>query len=129
MEKIVDALWATWDEGKAYGKFHWICLAIMAVLILFFIIAFKNGKVSDKTFKSIMIFNAFILILFDIYGEIVFSYSPSTGEWHYAWSRFPFQFSSMPMYFMLFAGLAKPGKFASGVVILLEHMDLLQGCL
>lgn len=129
MEGIIKFFWATWEQRTDYGPFHLISLAIMLALIVLVCFTCRKSKLSDKAFRIIMIVVGVLLILFDIYGQIYFSYTPETGKWEYAWHRFPFQFCSTPMYIILLAGLAKPGKFQEWCCDFLGTFGLLAGIL
>ena len=129
MESIINFLWAEWPQRTDYGPFHLICLGIMIGLIVLVCFTCRGSKLSDKAFRIIMIVVGVLLILFDVYSQIYFSYNPSTGEWHYAWHRFPLQFCSVPMYVILLAGLARPGKFQEWCCDFLGTFGLLAGLL
>lgn len=129
MEGIINFFYATWEKRTAYGWFHILSLAIMVALIVIVLITCREKKLSDKAFRIITISVALILILFEAYKQIVFTYDPATGVWDYQWYAFPFQFCSTPMYVLLLAGLVRPGKFREFLCSFLATFGLLAGLL
>ena len=129
MEGIIKFFWATWEQRTDYGPFHLISLAIMVGLIVLIFIFGREKKVSDRAFRIIAIGVSLLLILFEVYKEIVFAYDPATNTWSYPWHAFPFQFCSTPMYILLIAGIAKPGKVREFCCDFLGTFGLLAGLL
>lgn len=129
MEGIINFFYATWEKRTDYGPFHLISLAIMVALIVLICFTCRGNRVSDKAFRIIAIFVSAILILFEVYKQIVYTYNPTTGVWKYQWYAFPFQFCSTPMYVLLLAGLAKPGKLREWCSNFLGTFGLLAGLL
>ncbi|MBQ8468458.1 MAG: YwaF family protein [Clostridia bacterium] len=129
MEGIVNFFWATWEQRTDYGAFHLISLGIMVALIVLVCLTCRKSRLSDKAFRIISIVVGVLLILFEAYKQIVFAYDPATGKWDYPWHAFPFQFCSTPMYIILLAGIAKPGKFQEWCCDFLGTFGLLAGLL
>ena len=84
-----------------YGWFHILCL-IITILITIVLIYKKPNK------KKTMLVISIIMILFETYKQLSFSFD--NGIWNYQWYGFPFQFCATPMYVALVAGLTKNKK-------------------
>ena len=102
-ESIVIFLQIKMEKPGLFGWYHLLCLGIMFALCV--LIAWKAKNLTDKQIDIILGVTASVLILFEIYKQIVFSYN--NGDWNYQWYIFPFQFCSTPMYVMLTASLVK----------------------
>ena len=64
-----------------------------------------------KMTRIVVLTYSIVTILLEVYKQLNFSFNSTTGEWHYQWYAFPFQFCSTPMYNGLIAGCVKKGKF------------------
>jgi len=106
-----------WLEGTMatptwFGWFHIMWLVIMiSVCVLIYI--FRN-KISKKTVNIILIVTGIVLVIFEIYKQVIYTFDyHGVGEpatWSYRWWAFPFQFCSTPMYLMILAGILRKGK-------------------
>jgi len=103
-------------SGKAemptpFGLFHIICLFITFLFTVFLCIRFKEA--SYKTEKLILIIIWGILVVLEIYKQLVYSahFSESQVVWRYKWDSFPFQFCSSPLYLLPLAALPKKESF------------------
>ena len=85
--------------------FYYLSVVLMIFLIIIAIRSMKHAD--DAKWKKLMLLFASVLLLFEVYKQLNFSY---TNHWHYRWYAFPLQFCSTPMYVALLAGLIKPGK-------------------
>lgn len=114
-EKILAALDGRMETPTMYGWFHlmfWALVVVATVLLCYF--AVKNRKDKDKMAKMtriVVLTYSIVTILLEVYKQLNFSFNSTTGEWHYQWYAFPFQFCSTPMYIGLIAGCVKKGKF------------------
>jgi len=84
--------------------FHWLSLIILIATTVFLIKYFKKG--TEKQIKKVILISGIIMVIFEIYKQIIFNYD-GTG---YEWYAFPFQFCSTPMYLYLVLGLSKNKK-------------------
>jgi len=123
-EKVLKFLDAKMVEPIPYGWFHLLSVAFVIGLIL--LVCFTCKKLSDKRFRIICIATACVMILFEIYKQLNYSFNSSTGVWDYQWYAFPFQFCSTPMYVLLLAGLTK-GKFQEFLCSFLATFGLFAG--
>lgn len=85
--------------------FHYLFLILLFVGMFFSIKLMR--KMSNKEIKKTLLIFSLILIVFEIYKQLIFSYQ---ANWSYQWYAFPFQFCSTPMYVALLAGLTKNKK-------------------
>ncbi|MGD9901614.1 MAG: YwaF family protein [Spirochaetales bacterium] len=124
-ERILDFLDGQMATPTAYGWFHLMMLSIMIALAIFMVVKFRNAD--DKTNRKILLTFSIIMILFEIYKQLNFSYNGSTDVWDYQWYAFPFQFCSVPMYVMLLAGLLHKGKVQNALFAFLGTYTLFAG--
>ncbi len=106
-----------WLEGTMatptwFGWYHIMWLVIMvAVCVLVYI--FRN-KISKKTVNIILLTTGIVLVIFEIYKQVIYSFDyhgvDQSATWSYRWWAFPFQFCSTPMYLMILAGVLRKGK-------------------
>lgn len=104
------------------GWFHYLSLVLVIVASVIAITRMKN--MSDKKLKKVLLIFAIILIVFEIYKQLIFSYQ---ANWNYQWYAFPFQFCSTPMYVALFAGLTRNKKIFEALKIFLATFGLFAG--
>ncbi len=111
-EKIVYALSAKMQTPTLYGWFHILFVLLIIGLTTFLCIKFRNC--SNKTFKRIIVIAWVIMVLFELYKQINFSFSyvPETNSviWDYQWYAFPYQLCSAPLYVLPFIAFCKNGK-------------------
>ncbi len=101
-----------------YSWFHIVCL-IITILITIILIYKKPSK------KKTMLIISIIMVLFETYKQLSFSYS--NGTWNYQWYGFPFQFCATPMYVALIAGLTKNKKIEECCYSFLATFGLIAG--
>ena len=101
-----------------YGWFHILCL-IITILITIVLIYKKPNK------KKTMLVISIIMILFETYKQLSFSFD--NGIWNYQWYGFPFQFCATPMYVALVAGLTKNKKIEEYCYSFLATFGLIAG--
>ncbi|MBQ7307826.1 MAG: YwaF family protein [Clostridia bacterium] len=109
-ERFVHSMQWTAPMQTEYGLFHIFFLIFTICLTVLLILKFKNSD--EKTYKTILFFLWIILVLFEIYKQLVFSfnYDGVTAYWDYQWYAFPFQFCSTPMYTLPFIIFIKNKK-------------------
>lgn len=109
LEKFIALLQFEWEKPTLYGWKHLIFLALMIVGIVVVCMTCKN--LSEKQFKTTMLILGIVLLVLEVFKQLVFSYDSATNTWEYDWKQFPFQFCSTPMYIMFLVGLLKECKF------------------
>lgn len=105
---MLDFFYAKMQTPSLYGIFHIACLLVIAGITVFLCVKFKNS--TDKQHRIILFIFGIVPFIFEIYKQLVLSYTPSTGVWNYQWYAFPFQFCSTPMYIALISSFIKNKK-------------------
>ena len=127
MQNLLEFLNGQMNQPQLYGDlsvswFHYLSLILV---ILGSVIAITRMKeIPAKKLNLILIIFSGILILFEIYKQLIFSYQAS---WSYQWYAFPFQFCSTPMYVGLAAGLVKNQKIKEALLAFLATFGLFAG--
>lgn len=106
-ENFIAALQGKMVKPDLFGWFHLLCLALMFACCVW--IVCRRKTLTEKKVDLIMGITASVMIGFEIYKQLVFSYQ-GDGNWTYQWYIFPFQFCSTPMYVMLLGALIKNEK-------------------
>lgn len=90
-----------------YSPFH-LCALALVILTTVLLCLFAR-KVKDKHFRLIVFLFWIVLILFETYKQIIFSFRYNDGQptWDYQWYAFPFQMCSSPIYILPFIFLSK----------------------
>ncbi|MGI5842215.1 MAG: hypothetical protein ACOX6H_02860 [Christensenellales bacterium] len=125
LERALTALSTTMERPQPYGWFHIMFVVIMVVVTI--AVSLLLRKKSDKTIRVVVLTYAAICLLFEVYKQLLFSYTPATNTWDYQWYAFPFQFCSTPMYVALVAGLIKKGKVQQSLYSFLATFGALAG--
>ena len=126
-EKMVHVLSATMERPPLFGAWHIVSLALAIALTAFMIWKFKDC--SDKTLRRILFIFWIVIVLFEVYKQIVFSMHSDgvTVEWSYQWYVFPFQFCSTPIYLLPILVFAKDCKFRNAVMAYMVTFSLFAG--
>ena len=123
-----------WFQGEmpkptVLGWFHimWLIITITTCTIIFI---FRN-KITKKLVNNLLIIVGILLICFEIYKQLEFSFNYNGGNgqsyWKYQWYAFPFQFCSTPIYIMAVAGFLKNGKIYDCILAYLATYSLFGG--
>lgn len=128
-EEFMHALQGNMSTPTWFGWFHLLWLGIMiceCVVIFIF-----RKKISRKCINIILLVTGILLILFEVYKQLDFSFNYNGGNgnsyWQYQWYAFPFQFCSTPMYLMLLAGLLRKGRVYDALICYLATFSLFAG--
>src|SRR5574344_2150462 len=100
-ERVIKFLQFEMNKPTMYGWFHILSVAVVISIIL--ILSYKKPNA-----KKTLLVMSIIMIIFEIYKQISFSFS--NEKWSYQWYAFPFQFCSVPMYIAFAAGIVKNKK-------------------
>jgi len=127
INNILDFLSKEMNEPVAFSGFqeswfHYLSLVLVVIAIIFLTKMFKHAN--QKQTKSIILVIGVILIGFEIYKQIIFSYS---NDWHYRWYAFPFQFCSTVMFASLVVGLSKNKQLNETMISFLATFSLFAG--
>lgn len=118
LENIIGYLQFKMNRPELYGWFHITSLIVMILMILILIWIRPNVK------KTLLVMST-IMILFEIYKQLSFSYND--GIWSYQWYAFPFQFCSVPMYVGFIVGITKNKKLENALYSFLATFSLIAG--
>jgi len=122
MIKILEFLDGQMTTPTLYGWFHLLALAIVITGAI--IAAIKMKNISEKNLRIVLIVFSAILLTFEVYKQLIFSYH---SNWDYQWYAFPFQFCSTPMYVGLVAGLTRNKRFRDPLLAFLGTYGLFSG--
>ncbi len=100
-EKIVAFFGIRAEMPRAYGVFHTVSICI--ILSLSLVAIFFRKRITEKFIAHSMLWSGIIMLVFEIYKQIVMSYRPANDTWSYPWYIFPFQFCSTPIYLTFIA--------------------------
>jgi hypothetical protein len=89
------------EEPGNYGWFHIMFVVIVVAATGVVCHFFKNAD--DKTYRRIVLITWIIIVLFEVYKEIIFSFDINEEDiakstWEYQWYAFPYQLCSTPLY-------------------------------
>lgn len=127
IEKVIDFLEGEMTTPVSYGWFHFLFVAIIIALTVFLCIKYKDAD--DKTVNTISLIAWLIILLFEIYKQVVFSFENEggVGVWDYQWYAFPFQLCSTPLYLLPFIIFLKEGKVRDSVIAFMMTFSLFGG--
>ena len=121
-DKLLQLLDANMATPLPYGWFHLMMLGLTIALSIFMVAKYKNAN--ENQTRRILLTFAIIMLTFEVYKQINFSYS---NNWVYQWYAFPFQFCSVPMYIVFLAALTKKGKLQDSLFAFLGTYALFAG--
>lgn len=109
-EKFIDSLSSTMQTPTNYGWFHLMFVGIIVLTTILLCLFFRNC--SEKAVKRIALIGWLIMLVLEIYKQLVFSFNNENGvaKWDYQWYAFPFQLCSTPLFVLPFIAFAKSGK-------------------
>ena len=129
-QKIIEFLqtqFANEYVPKSFDYFHIFFLTLTIVSTVLLVIFFRNT--SNKNMRFILFVIWIIMVLFEIYKQIVFSVSfdDNVAVWKYQWYSFPFQFCSTPLYALPFIIFLKDGKIRDSFICFFSGFSLFAG--
>ena len=124
-ERIVFALQKTAERPSGYGWFHLLFFFLVVAVTIILCVFFR--KISEKKFKTIIFIFWIVMVLFEVYKQIVYSFSVDGAVWDYQWYSFPFQFCSTPLYVLPFLIFLKDGKVKDGAILFICTFSLFAG--
>lgn len=126
-EKILYILDSEMTSPTNYSWFHILFLLIVIGCTIFLCIHFKDC--TEKTFNKIMLISWIVIVVLEIYKQIIFTFEYSDGvvEWDYAWYSFPYQFCSSPIYVLPFIIFLKEGKLKDAFISFMSTFVLFAG--
>lgn len=116
IEKIIYGLSGEMPTPTMYGWFHLVALALIIALTVF--LCWKGRDCSAKAFKWIIASAWIVMVVFEIYKQVVFAfnYDGTKVTWDYEWYAFPFQLCSTPLYVFPFIAFLRGGKFRDSLI-------------
>lgn len=126
-ESFIHSIQWEMNTPAPYGIWHIVSFVIVVALATLLVVFFRDT--SDKTMRRIVFFGWLIMILLEVYKQLVFSMDvvEGTAVWDYAWYAFPFQFCSSPLYALPFVFLLKDCPLRRWVMTFLSTFSLLAG--
>jgi len=109
-------------QSLALSWFHYMALVLVTIATVIAVTRLRN--VSDLKLRRFLLVFAGLLLSFELYKQLIFSYQ---SGWDYQWYAFPFQFCSTPMYVALYAGLTKNKKIQQALINFLGTYGLFAG--
>lgn len=109
-------------QSFSQSWFHYLSFALMIILTIF--LARNLKQASEKKVRKYLLIFSIVLLSFEIYKQIIFSYQ---NGWGYQWYAFPFQFCSTPMYVALTASLTRNKKIRDALIAFLGTFGLFAG--
>lgn len=99
-----------------YGVFHIVSFVLVIIATVLACIFLRNIK--EKTLSKGLFILWIVLVVLEIYKQIVFSYkiSGDSVTWSYAWFVFPYQFCATPLTFIPFIALNKASNIVSAFI-------------
>lgn len=92
----------------AYGAYHLFCMLLTAVLT---VLAIHIGRHHDaRQVNRVLLGTAVLVIVLELYKQFNYTFGDGSGQPHFQWYAFPFQFCSTPMYVGLLAALLRRGR-------------------
>ena len=88
-------------ESFSESWFHYLFLVLM-FLMMFLGVKYAR-KTTTKELKKTLLLLGLLMIVLEIYKQIIFTYEANDYQWY----AFPFQFCSTPMYLFVLYGLSK----------------------
>ena len=125
--RIFEFITAKGSIPTPFGGFHIMSLITVLAFSVFFLIKYK--KTDEKTVRKMLLILSLIVIIFEIYKQLVYSLSYEGGRFifKYDWHIFPFQFCSTPMFVGVVAAVIKNKKIHYVLCCYLATYGLLAG--
>ncbi|MBQ4065400.1 MAG: YwaF family protein [Clostridia bacterium] len=110
-----------------YGWLHLLFLALTAATAVFLILRYRDAN--GKTVRRILGVAWIVMVVLEIYKQLVFSMGVTEGvaHWDYQWYAFPFQFCSTPLYALPFLVFLKDGKVRDAFMTFFTGFSLFAG--
>ena len=107
MTAFLHLLEAEMERPGNYSPFH-LCALALVILTAVLLCLFAR-KITDRHFRLLIFIFWVVLILFETYKQVIFSFNYNDGQptWKYQWYAFPFQMCSSPIYILPFIFLSK----------------------
>jgi hypothetical protein len=108
-------------QGLVESWFQYVSLVVLLFMMFY---VYQRSKIGGFQVDRTLKFIAFVMIGFEIYKQVLFTY---TNGWTYQWYAFPFQFCSTPMYIGLLAAYSKHPVIKQGSYLFLSTYGFFAG--
>ena len=112
-------------EPTPFGWFHFIFLTLTVLACAFAV--YKCRNITEKQLRKVLLSTSIVLIALEIYKQINCAYNAEEDSWGYAWSAFPFQFCSSPLYIMPLAVIVRRERLRRRLYAFLGSYCLVAG--
>ena len=109
-----------------FGVFHLVSLGLVMLLFVLMIVFRKRLPKGERALRITLAVFGVSLLLLEVGKQVVCSFDPITG-WAYDWSKFPFQFCSIPIYVALIALWLREGKVRRALLAFLATYSPVAG--
>ena len=114
------------EKPIPFGVFHLVSLGVVLTLFIFMIVFRRRLPRGERALRiSLAVFGVGLLLL-ELGKQLVCSFDPVSG-WAYNWSKFPFQFCSVPIYVALIAMWLRAGRARSCLLAFLATYSPVAG--
>lgn len=124
LDKVIDMTAWQAPEPSSYGLFH-ITFTLVG-FALCAVIAWRLRNVGEKQSKAVLVTSGIILVLLEIYKQLLYHFNIDTSE-GYTWWIFPFQLCSVPMYLCLIAPFVRNASIRKAAYSFMMIYNLLGG--
>ena len=127
LEKIYNVANTTMTEPTNFSGFHLACIGIVLILTVLGSLLLKNAR--DGVINGLTAFVWIVILLLEIYKQILFGLSLNDGvfSYDYAWYIFPFQFCSSPLYILPIIAFTKNEKLRNRAIAYMMTFSLFAG--
>ena len=110
-----------------YGWFHLLSIGLVVAATVLFCVFFRDT--SDKRFRIILGICWVVIVLLEIYKQVIFSVNFEDGKavWSYQWYAFPYQLCSTPLYALPLVVFLPQGKIRDAVMSFLSSFAFFGG--
>jgi len=126
-ENLINSLKGTMETPGNYSVFHLVSIGLAIMLTVVLCIFFKNA--SNKTFRIVVGIAWGVMLVLEIYKQIIYSYTYENGvsNWSYRWHAFPFQLCSTPLYVLPLVVFLKEGKIRDAAMSFISTFAFVGG--
>lgn len=130
MGDFIHFLQGTMIEPEVISWYHFFVLIPIIAAAILIPLFFKNAE--EKVYKRILFIFWFILIVLEIFKQLIkaYHYDESSSYWEYSYRDFPFQMCSMIYYFIpiiLFFNKEKHPKIVDAAIGYMSFICLMTG--
>ena len=126
LNQLLETFKTSMEIPQPYGWFHLLFWALAIGFGILLCVTHKKGD--DKRVRRVVFIVAVIVVLFEIYKQIVYNFTG--GEeitFKYQWYIFPWQFCSIPMYVGLLTGIFRKGRIHNALCAFLATYAMFAG--